>query len=142
MQHLAWLFAQHPCLLVLTPATPMAGWPRAAGDEGYGFSDGNLSVRSMTYTWLANTSGCPAVSFPAGYVEAKQGEGMLPVGLMAMGEWGEEERLLGFAREREGYLNEVYPGGRRRPEEWEDVIALAREAAGKGAVEGEAVGEE
>ena len=142
MQHLAWLFARHPGLLVLTPATPMAGWPRGAGDEAHGFSDGNWSMRSMRFAWLANTSGCPAVSFPAGYVEAAQGEGVLPVGLMAMGEWGEEERLLGFARERERYLNEVYPGGRTRPEEWEDVIGLAREAAGKGVVEGEAVGEE
>ncbi|KAG7293422.1 hypothetical protein NEMBOFW57_003472 [Staphylotrichum longicolle] len=132
MAHLAFLFEKYPGMLLLTPTTPIAGWPIKPGDDAYGCFDGNLSMRNMTFAWLANTSGCPAVSFPAGYVDAEQGEGPLPVGLMAMGEWGEEERLLAFAREREGFLNEVYPGGRRRPEEWADVIALAREEAGKG----------
>jgi Asp-tRNA(Asn)/Glu-tRNA(Gln) amidotransferase A subunit family amidase len=131
MQHLAFLFAAHPGLLVLTPTTPMAGWPRHAGDDAYGSSDGNQTIRSMRFVWVANMSGCPAVTCPAGYVEPAQGEGMLPVGLMAMAEWGMEEQLLGFAREVEGYLNEAYPGGRRRPEEWVDVIGLAKEKAAK-----------
>lgn len=136
MAHLAFLFESYPGMLLLTPTTPIAGWPIQPGDDAHGCFDGNLSMRNMTFAWLANTSGCPAVSFPAGYVDAEQGEGLLPVGLMAMGEWGEEERLLAFAREREGFLNEVYPGGRRRPEEWADVIALAREEAGKGKGQG------
>lgn len=138
MAHLAWLFDQHRGeensngLLVLTPTTPMAGWPIRKGDEKYGCSDGNLSIKNMTFAWYANTSGCPAVTCPAGYVEPAQGKGRLPVGLMAMGEWGCEEQLLGFARDVERYLNESYPGGRQRPEEWADVIGLARE--GKGGV--------
>ncbi|KAK4136831.1 amidase signature enzyme [Trichocladium antarcticum] len=132
MQHLAHLFAAHPGLVVLTPTTPLAGWPIHPGDQRYGCSDGNLSIRNMTFAWLANTSGCPAVSFPGGYVAPVQGEGVLPVGVMAMGEWGAEEQLLGVAGEVEGYLNEVYPGGRRRPEEWADVIGLARERARNG----------
>lgn len=132
MAHLAHLFETHPGLLVLTPTTPMAGWPRRAGDEAYGFSDGNLSIWNMTFAWYANTSGCPAVTCPAGYVAPAQGEGNLPVGLMAMGEWGAEEQLLGFASEVEGYLNGAYPGGRQRPAEWADVIGLAREKAAKG----------
>jgi Asp-tRNA(Asn)/Glu-tRNA(Gln) amidotransferase A subunit family amidase len=127
MQHLAHLFEEHPGLLVLTPTTPLAGWPMHAGDQKYGCSDGNLSIRNMTFAWLANTSGCPAVTVPGGYVAPAQGEGKLPVGVMAMGEWGAEEQLLGFAGEVEGYLNGVYPGGRTRPEEWADVIGLARE---------------
>ncbi|KAK4041573.1 amidase signature domain-containing protein [Parachaetomium inaequale] len=133
MQHLAFLFQKYPGLLVLSPTTPVAGWPIAAGDQRYGCLDGNMTIRNMTFAWLANMSGCPAVTFPAGYVDPEQGEGVLPVGLMAMGEWGMEEQLLGFAREREGYLNEVYPGGRRRPEEWADVVGLVREGGGKGA---------
>ncbi len=136
MQHLAWLWEQHPGMLVLSPTAPYAGWPITPGDEKYGCLDGNRSMRNMTFAWLANVAGCPAVSFPAGYVEPKQGVGMLPVGMMVMGEWGEEEQLLEFAGERERYLNEVYPGGRKRPEEWADVIALAKEKAGQGEGEG------
>ncbi|KAL2136511.1 hypothetical protein VTI74DRAFT_3336 [Chaetomium olivicolor] len=133
MQHLAFLFEKYPGLLILTPTTPMAGWPIHPGDEKYGNSDGNLSIKNMTFAWYANTSGCPAVTCPAGYVPPKQGEGNVPVGVMALGEWGAEEQLLGFAREAERYVNEVYPGGRQRPKEWADVIGLARERAGKGA---------
>lgn len=129
MQHLAFLWEKYPGMMILSPATPMAGWPVTEGDEAYGFFDGNRSIRNMSFAWLANMSGCPAVSFPAGYVDPKQGEGMLPVGLMAMGEWGAEEQLLAFAREREGYLNDVYPGGRRRPEQWADPIGEAKKWA-------------
>ena len=137
MRHLAFLFKKYPGLLLLSPATPAAGWPIAPGDQAYGCIDANKLIRNMTFVWLANTSGCPAVSVPAGYVAPKHGEGeresesngggSLPVGLMALAEWGMEEQLLAFARERETYLNQVYPGGRRRPEEWVDVIKCAQE---------------
>ncbi|KAH6853337.1 amidase signature domain-containing protein [Chaetomium sp. MPI-CAGE-AT-0009] len=130
MRHLAFLFEQYPGLLLLTPTTPTAGWPIAPGDQAHGCVDANKLIRNMTFVWLANMSGCPAVSVPAGYVDPKQGEGVLPVGLMALGEWGMEEQLLAFAREREVYLNEVYPGGRRRPEEWVGVIARAKKWRG------------
>ncbi|KAL2165537.1 hypothetical protein VTH06DRAFT_839 [Thermothelomyces fergusii] len=129
MQHLAFLWEKYPGMMILSPATPMAGWPITEGDDKYGFFDANMSIRNMTFAWLANMSGCPAVSFPAGYIEPKQGEGMLPVGLMATGEWGAEEQLLAFARERECYLNNVYPGGRRRPEQWADPVGEARKWA-------------
>ncbi|GAB1310019.1 N-acylethanolamine amidohydrolase [Madurella fahalii] len=131
MQHLAFLFDKYPGLLILTPTTPVAGWPIHPGDQKYGCSNGNMTVKSMTFAWYANTSGCPAVSCPAGYVNPAQGEGKLPVGLMAMGEWGAEEQLLGFAGDAERYLHEVYPGGRQRPAEWADVIGMAKEKAGR-----------
>lgn len=135
MRHLAFLFERYRggSLLILTPTTPLAGWPVRPGDLRYGCSDGNLSMRSMQFVWYANTSGCPAVSCPVGYVEAAQGqgEGRLPVGLMALGEWGAEEQLLAFARDAEAYLNEAYPGGRRRPAGWADVLAMAKEKAGR-----------
>ncbi|KAK3299953.1 amidase signature domain-containing protein [Chaetomium fimeti] len=126
MRHLAFLFARHPGMLLLTPATPAAGWPIAPGDQAHGCVDANKLIRNMTFVWLANMSGCPAVSLPAGYVDPDQGEGVLPVGLMALAEWGMEEQLLAFAREREAYLNDVYPGGRRRPEKWLDMIVRAK----------------
>ncbi|KAI0472288.1 amidase signature enzyme [Xylaria cf. heliscus] len=125
MEHLAFLFKKYPGLLIVTPTAPEAGWKVSPGDEAYGFSDGNLTVRMMLYIWLANSTGCPAVSAPVGYAEPEQGEGKLPIGLMAMGEWGAEEQLLAWAAEAEGYLNGSLEGGRVRPKEWADVVQLA-----------------
>ncbi|KAK1247638.1 hypothetical protein MKX07_000526 [Trichoderma sp. CBMAI-0711] len=126
MRHLAHLFQQHPGLLIMTPATPIVGWPRAAGDDAHGMSDANVTLRNMSYVFLANMAGNPSVSAPVGYVDPEQGEGKLPVSLLATGEWGSEEQLLAWAREAEEYLHEKYPEGRRRPEAWADVFALAR----------------
>ncbi|KAI1471129.1 amidase signature enzyme [Daldinia caldariorum] len=126
MGHLAFLWKKYPGLLVLTPTVPEAGWPIHPGDQAYGFSDGNLTMRNMMYIWLANSTGCPAVTAPVGYVDPDQGEGKLPVGLMAMGEWGAEEQLLAWATEAETYVNEVYEGGRYRPQEWADVVELGK----------------
>jgi Asp-tRNA(Asn)/Glu-tRNA(Gln) amidotransferase A subunit family amidase len=127
MEHLAFLFKKHPGLLIVTPTAPEAGWKVHPGDEAYGFSDGNLTIRMMMYIWLANSTGCPAVTAPVGYAEPAQGEGKLPIGLMAMGEWGAEEQLLAWAAEAEGYLNSTLEGGRVRPKDWADVVRLAGE---------------
>lgn len=126
MAHLAFLFERYPGLLVVSPMMPDAGYEIHPGDQAYGFSDGNRALRSMLYAWLSNTSGCPSVTAPAGYAQPEVGEGMLPVGMLAMGEWGEEERLLAWAEEGERYIHEVYPGGRLRPKGWVDVIGLAK----------------
>ncbi|KAI1389097.1 amidase signature enzyme [Hypoxylon trugodes] len=127
MQHLAYLWKKYPGLLIVTPTTPEAGWKIHPGDQAYGFSDGNLTFRNMMYIWLANSTGCPAVTAPVGYAEPEQGDGRLPIGLMAMGEWGAEEQLLGWAKEAEAYLNGVYEGGRYRPKGWADVVKIAKD---------------
>ncbi|KAI0479432.1 amidase signature domain-containing protein [Xylariaceae sp. FL0804] len=126
-EHLAFLFRKHPGLLILTPTVPDAGWKKHPGDEAYGFSDGNHTMRSMMYIWLANSTGCPALSAPVGYVDPEPGsaEGKLPVGLMALGEWGAEEQLLAWAGDVENYLNGAWEGGRVRPAEWADVVEMA-----------------
>lgn len=121
MQHVAHLFSTHPNLLIVSPTTPLAGWPKDVGDESHGFSDANKSLENMLYVFLANVTGCPAVTAPVGYVEAAQGVGRVPVGLMAMGEWGSEEALLAWAREAGSYLDGL-EGGRRRPRAWVDVL--------------------
>ncbi|KAI0102387.1 amidase signature enzyme [Nemania sp. FL0031] len=125
MEHLAFLFKKYPGLLIVTPTSPEPGWKVSPGDEAYGFIDGNMTVRMMMYIWLANSTGCPAVSAPVGYAEPEQGEGKVPIGLMAMGEWGAEEQLLAWAAETEGYLNGTLDGGRVKPKEWADVVKLA-----------------
>lgn len=110
----------------------MAGWPISQeGDLKYGVSDANLTLRNMEYIWLANFTGCPAISCPAGYAEPVKGNGSVPVGIMGMGEWGSEDELIEWGRECEGWLNEKYEGGRVRPKGWEDVLKLA-EGEGRG----------
>jgi Asp-tRNA(Asn)/Glu-tRNA(Gln) amidotransferase A subunit family amidase len=126
MQHLAFLYKMYPGLLILSPTTPMPGWPIASNaDLVHGVTDGNTSIRNMEYVWLANFCGNPAISVPVGYVEPVKGTGKVPVGLMAMGEWGAEEQLLGWGYEAEGYLNGI-KGGRKKAGNWVDVFEGAR----------------
>lgn len=102
MMHLAHLFQKYPGLLIFTPTTPIPGWKISSEtDLSYGLSDGKLSVRNMEYVFLANFTGCPAISCPAGYDSASHA----PIGIMAMGEWGAEEDLIAFARDGEGLLD-------------------------------------
>jgi Asp-tRNA(Asn)/Glu-tRNA(Gln) amidotransferase A subunit family amidase len=130
MGHLAYLFQKHPGLMIVTPTNPGPGWPIAAeSDLKHGIGDGNASIRSMEYSWFANFTGCPAISCPAGYVAPAKGKGTneVPVGIMAMGEWGTEDALIEWGRDVEKWLNEVYQGGRKKPATWEDMLNNARE---------------
>ena len=81
MRHLSWLWEKHPDMIIFTPTTPCAGWkignPRDIIQGGYGVSDGDMSLRSMEYVYLANWTGCPAISCPMGYTETG-----VPVGMM------------------------------------------------------------
>jgi len=128
MQHLAHLFTSHPGLVIVVPTTPTVGWPikKGAADLRYGVSDGDMSMRSMEYVWLANFTGCPAITVPVGYAEPAKGygEGSVPVGLMGMGEWGSEDALIEFGYDGEAYLHEAYEGGRRRPGNWVDLFGV------------------
>ena len=126
MQHLAFLFQRHPGLLIITPTTPIAGWHIAGGaaDLKHGVSDADMSLRNMEYVWLANFTGCPALSVPVGRVQAKEGSGRIPVGLMAMGEWGSEDALIewGKASEKWAWEDEDRMG---RAAGWVDVLEAA-----------------
>ncbi|EER38178.1 N-acylethanolamine amidohydrolase [Histoplasma capsulatum H143] len=126
MSHLAFLFQKHPGLIIVTPTTPMPGWKIAKGDADLvsGVSDENSSLRAMEYVYLANFTGCPALSRPMGLIDGPQ----VPVGLMGMGEWCSEEMLIEWARDGEGMSLDA--GG--------DAVnaktAAAAAAAGKGVV--------
>ena len=134
MQHLAFLFEHNPDLLIVTPTTPNAGWHISGGaaDLKNGVSDANMSVRTMTYVWLANFSGCPAISIPVGRVDAKEGKGKIPVGLMAMGEWGAEDLLIEWGRVGEQWAWEGGEDRMEKPENWVDVMELAKGRQGVG----------
>ena len=110
-------------MLILSPTSPLIGWPKHKGDEPYGLLDANTTVANMMYIFVSNMTGTPSVTVPIGYVEPRQGNGTLPVGLQATAEWGAEEQLLAFAAEAEEYLHE---NGRRRPDSWLDVMALVQ----------------
>ncbi|RMD42565.1 hypothetical protein DV735_g2549, partial [Chaetothyriales sp. CBS 134920] len=123
MEHLAWLWDKYPGMLILTPTTPCAGWKigSPADLKAPGVSDSDMSLKSMEYVYLANFVGAPAISLPMGYAE-----GGIPVGLMAMGEWGSEEQLLAFGREGE---NLVGSDGIRKPQgegSWINVLTTSK----------------
>lgn len=122
MQHLSYLWAQHPGMLIITPVTACEGLPILSESElKYGVNDGDRTLKSMEYVWLANFCGLPSLSVPMGFVQAKGGD--VPVGLMATGEWCSEEGLLRFGKEVEGV---VAAGSMRRPGKWVDVVERAR----------------
>lgn len=127
MQHLAFLFKQDPGLLIITPTTPDAGWHISGGtaDLKHGISDANMSLRNMTFVWLANFSGCPSITIPVGRAEPKEGEGKLPIGMMAMGEWGAENELIEWGKIGEEYAWEDGEAKMSKPDNWVDVLALA-----------------
>lgn len=128
MQHLAFLFQQHPGLLIVTPTTPNAGWHISGGaaDLKYGVTDANMSVKTMTYVWMANFLGCPSLTIPVGRVNPREGEGKVPVGLMAMAEWGEEDQLFRWGRVGEEWAWKVGEEKMAKPANWVDVVELAK----------------
>lgn len=139
-RHLAWLWEQHPGMLIITPTTACEGWPIIGGDAElyYGVNDGDQTIKSMEYVWLANFLGLPSMSVPAGFVRPREtqeaGEIVedelrdkvagIPVGLMATAEWCAEEALLRWGLDCE----EIAPDRRAKPPTWVDVFALARES--------------
>ncbi|KAL2187609.1 amidase signature enzyme [Thermothelomyces heterothallicus CBS 203.75] len=121
MQHLAWLWQEYPGMLIITPTTACEGLPilDAAAEMRWGVNEGDRTMESMEYVWLANFCGLPSLSVPAGFVPGRKGTADVPVGLMATGEWCAEEQLLRFGR----LLEEVGADRRRRPKVWVDVVA-------------------
>ncbi|RFN41274.1 glutamyl-trna amidotransferase subunit a [Fusarium flagelliforme] len=139
MQHLAHLWQMHPGMMIITPTTACPGAPIKGGasELKYGLSNGDLTIESMTYVWLANFCGMPSLSVPAGYVvpegQERAGEeadestvGKVPVGLMVTDEWCTEKALLEFGVEAETIMGEK----RCRPPVWEDILEQAKKVAG------------
>ncbi|RFU27422.1 hypothetical protein B7463_g8920, partial [Scytalidium lignicola] len=140
MSHLAYLFKTYPGMIIVTPTSPVPGWPiQDKGDFRWGSSDANQSMRNMEYVWLANFSGCPAISAPVGWVKPVNGvldpkeKGKVPVGVMGLGEWGDEEGLLQWGRESEKWVREGNSEGKNgmvRAGNWVDVFSIAGEKMG------------
>ncbi len=97
----------------------------------------------MEYVWLANFTGCPAISIPIGmgtprtedFPGANPGGGKIPVGLMAMAEWGGEESLLEWGRVTEEWAwkddeGSEFWGRMKRAGTWVDVLDAATKVEG------------
>ena len=122
-------------MIMVTPTSACAGWKiKSRSELVHGLSDGDMTITSMRYVWLANFCGVPALTVPAGYVvpegEVDAGtvadgktEGKVPVGLMATAEWTHEDGLLRFGADAE----EVGAARRHKPGNWVDVVGRARE---------------
>ncbi|KAF3481266.1 amidase [Arthroderma uncinatum] len=125
MTHLSFLFQKYPGLIIATPTTPTAGSKILQGEADLtnGVSDSNATLRSMEYVYLANFTGCPAISCPMAYAD----ESSVPVGLMGMGEWGSEEALMEWGRDGEGMLESkgLKIPNKENGGKWIDSINLA-----------------
>jgi Asp-tRNA(Asn)/Glu-tRNA(Gln) amidotransferase A subunit family amidase len=90
--------------MILTPATGIAAPPIPRGALPYGNSDLTTTVEIMRFVSAANTTGLPAVSFPAGYT--KNG---LPIGMQAIGRAWQENLLLRLALNAEQAIERLEP---------------------------------
>ncbi|EFR04560.1 glutamyl-tRNA(Gln) amidotransferase subunit A [Nannizzia gypsea CBS 118893] len=135
MQHLSWLWKEYPGMIIVTPTTSCAGWPiRDKNELKYGISDGDQTLKTMNFIWLANFTGLPAINVPAGFVVPEgaknEGEiaeentrGKIPIGLMGTGEWGSEDCLMRWGLDVENVVGDR----RSKPPIWVDVVAKAKE---------------
>ncbi|CAK7242705.1 MAG: hypothetical protein STHCBS139747_004203 [Sporothrix thermara] len=134
VNHLSYLWHKHPGMIIVTPTTSCTGWPvRNANERRWGISDGDTTIRTMEYVWLANFCGLPSISLPAGYavpegqpeagtVAGPDTKGKVPVGIMATGEWAAETDLLRLALDAESISEER----KVRADTWVDVIKTAQ----------------
>lgn len=60
------------------------------------------------------------------------GDARVPVGLMAMAEWGGEDALFEWGRVAEEWAWQEGGGGMKRPECWVDVVKAAVQKVGSG----------
>lgn len=134
VNHLSHLWHTYPGMIIMTPTSSCAGWPvRNPNENRWGISDGDTTIRTMEYVWLANFCGLPSITFPAGYavpegrpnagaVAGPDVAGKVPVGVMATGEWAAETDLLRLGLDAEAISAERFV----RAPNWVDVIGTAQ----------------
>jgi len=160
MQHLAWLWKEYPGLLIMTPTTACEGLPiKSESELKWGVNDGDLTLASMEFVWLANFCGLPSISVPAGFVnvapgpeakkEMKKNKSKKIKGSSSgasLEDAAEEEKqpqipvglmAMGEWCAEEQLLQfglmaeEVGADLRRRPSNWVDVVQRAKEVHGR-----------
>jgi Asp-tRNA(Asn)/Glu-tRNA(Gln) amidotransferase A subunit family amidase len=126
MSHLSYLFQKHSGMIIVTPTIPHAGVAipstgNVAQKNSTGHTDTNTSLRTMQFVYVANWTGCPAITMPCGYDAASN----IPIGLMGMAEWGAEDLLIAWGKEWEREWEGGGSGkesGRKKGESWVDLL--------------------
>jgi Asp-tRNA(Asn)/Glu-tRNA(Gln) amidotransferase A subunit family amidase len=140
MQHLSYLFKQHPGMIIVTPTAACEGWriKNFKQEERYGISDGDTTLETMAYVWMANFCGLPSLACPIGFgADPSTGEENVPIGMMGMAEWGAEEELLQWGLDAEALSGDESVN--RKPPIWVDVVERAKKEmseSGSGEVAG------
>jgi Asp-tRNA(Asn)/Glu-tRNA(Gln) amidotransferase A subunit family amidase len=90
--------------MVLTPTTAIAAPKIKKGALPVGDSDNTTTIEIMRFVTVANLTGFPAITFPAGYTA----DGM-PIGMQAIGRAWEESTLLRLALAAEQVVEKREP---------------------------------
>jgi Asp-tRNA(Asn)/Glu-tRNA(Gln) amidotransferase A subunit family amidase len=90
--------------LIITPTTGVTAPPITAGASRGGESDLSVLTEILRFTTVANLTGLPAISFPAGY-----GVDGLPIGMQAIGRAYDEPVLLRLAFAAEQVVERQVP---------------------------------
>ncbi|RCH90325.1 hypothetical protein CU098_008403 [Rhizopus stolonifer] len=107
MNHLSGYFHEQKIDSILTPTTAILSPEIPEKALSYGMANAKLTIASMTYAVLANFTGIPAVTVPAGY------HNDLPIGLQFMASWWNEALLCRIAKT----VEKVSGFERKRPEQ-------------------------
>jgi Asp-tRNA(Asn)/Glu-tRNA(Gln) amidotransferase A subunit family amidase len=111
MNHMRGFFEDQKIDLILSPTSGIISPEIPAKAHSYGMSNAKWTIESMIYYTLANLTGIPAVTVPAGFVRG------MPIGLQFMSTWWNEALLCRIAK-----ACERIPGiERKRPEIWYGV---------------------
>ncbi|KAI9270707.1 amidase signature domain-containing protein [Phascolomyces articulosus] len=92
IEHLSQVFKKDKVDLLLLPTTAITAPELPQSAFRYGMSDTVKTTGAMVYATLANFTGLPALSVPAGFHNNK------PVGMQLIGEWWNEALLLRMAK--------------------------------------------
>lgn len=92
MNHMQHIFDEQNIDLILTPTTGLHAKEVPEKAHAYGLSDATTTVQMMLYCTLANLTGIPAVSVPAGFNKG------MPIGLQFMSTWWNEALLCRIAK--------------------------------------------
>lgn len=90
--------------MVLTPTTAIAAPRIKKGALPVGDSDNTTTIEIMRFVTVANLTGFPAITFPAGYTA-----GGMPIGMQAIGRAWEESTLLRLALAAEQVVEKREP---------------------------------
>lgn len=99
MNHLRNVFEEQKVDLILTPTTAIVSPEIPKKANSHGMSNAKWTMQTMAYCTLANLTGIPAVSVPAGF------HGTMPIGVQFMAAWWNEALLCRIAKACENIPN-------------------------------------